>query len=191
MEMAKKFDVTEAKKIWDYFQRFAEYSDLKDLYGKCIPELAKFEQKMINQQNEFQRMEEVIARFDQHLTTKASKMNVSELRDFVDANFVKNDDQKDFISKIDSIINSQADDYKQSRQALQDTRKQLEAKINAELQKLYRKIDGSHLENEAVGPNIQISTNNFDKQEFIDKLAKKSNKTDIEMIFRQIKTMHK
>lgn len=37
---------SDAKKIWDYFTRFAEYSDLKDLYNKVIPELAKFEQKI-------------------------------------------------------------------------------------------------------------------------------------------------
>ena len=29
-------------------QRFAEYNDLKDLYNKCIPELSKFEQKIIS-----------------------------------------------------------------------------------------------------------------------------------------------
>ena len=29
--------------IWKYFERFAVYEDLKDLYSKTIPELAKFE----------------------------------------------------------------------------------------------------------------------------------------------------
>jgi hypothetical protein len=36
-------DKSDGVKIWKYFQRFAEYSDLKDLYNKCIPEMAKFE----------------------------------------------------------------------------------------------------------------------------------------------------
>ena len=41
-----KMDKSDATKIWTNFQRFAEYNDLKDLYTKCIPELAKFEQKI-------------------------------------------------------------------------------------------------------------------------------------------------
>ena len=48
IEMSVKYDRSEAKKIWEQFQRFAEYTDLKDLYQKCIPELAKFEQKMMD-----------------------------------------------------------------------------------------------------------------------------------------------
>ena len=38
-----KLDITESKKIWEHFQRFAMYNDLKDLYSKCLPEIAKFE----------------------------------------------------------------------------------------------------------------------------------------------------
>ena len=38
----------DGKRIWRHFQRFAEYNDLKDLYNKCIPELVRFEQKIID-----------------------------------------------------------------------------------------------------------------------------------------------
>ena len=47
-EMGQKMDKNDATRIWQHFQRFAEYSDLKDLYSKTIPELAKFEQKIID-----------------------------------------------------------------------------------------------------------------------------------------------
>ena len=43
IEISKKLDQKTANKIWGEFQRFAEYSDLKDLYSKCVPPLAKFE----------------------------------------------------------------------------------------------------------------------------------------------------
>jgi hypothetical protein len=43
-DLSLKLDKNDATRIWKHFQRFAEYSDLKDLYAKCIPELAKFEQ---------------------------------------------------------------------------------------------------------------------------------------------------
>ena len=38
-----KLSVSDGKRIWRHFQRFAEYNDLKELYSKCIPQLAKFE----------------------------------------------------------------------------------------------------------------------------------------------------
>lgn len=34
--------------MWRNFQRFAEYSDMKALYDKCVPEIAKFEQRLID-----------------------------------------------------------------------------------------------------------------------------------------------
>ena len=51
-----KMDNEEGKKIWDNLQRFAEYNDLKDLYNKCIPELAKFESKIIEFHTEVEKM---------------------------------------------------------------------------------------------------------------------------------------
>ena len=39
----KKIDREEVTKIWAYFQRFAEYKDLKKLHTIVIPEIAKFE----------------------------------------------------------------------------------------------------------------------------------------------------
>ena len=50
--LSQKLDVNEGTKFWKHFQRFAEYSDLKSLHNKVIPELAKFEQKIINFESE-------------------------------------------------------------------------------------------------------------------------------------------
>lgn len=47
-ELELKMNVEEGKKMWAHFSRFAEYRDLKELYQKVLPELANFEQKMIN-----------------------------------------------------------------------------------------------------------------------------------------------
>ena len=63
-DMLLKLDKNDATAIWKYFQRFAEYDDLKELYGKCIPELAKFEQKMIDYTTENEKQKIIIKRFD-------------------------------------------------------------------------------------------------------------------------------
>ena len=42
-EMDNSFTKTDGQRIWRAMQRFAEYNDLKDLYERCIPQIAKFE----------------------------------------------------------------------------------------------------------------------------------------------------
>ena len=42
-QINRKIEVQALNKIWDHFQRFAEYKDLKQLHGIVIPEIAKFE----------------------------------------------------------------------------------------------------------------------------------------------------
>lgn len=37
----------ETIKIWKNFNKYAEYSDLKDLYNKVFPEIRKFEERLI------------------------------------------------------------------------------------------------------------------------------------------------
>ena len=43
IEVSKRLSVKDGTRIWRHFQRFAEYSDLKTLYQKFIPELVKVE----------------------------------------------------------------------------------------------------------------------------------------------------
>ena len=45
-ESGKKLTIQDGQRIWKHFQRFAEYDDLKDLYQRCIPQLANFESKV-------------------------------------------------------------------------------------------------------------------------------------------------
>lgn len=56
MEIGQKLDQSDAKKIWAHFQRFAEYSDLKDLYNRTLPEIAKFEQKIFDFTSDYERI---------------------------------------------------------------------------------------------------------------------------------------
>ena len=42
-----KVERKEIRNLWQYFDRFAEYTDLKELHAIVIPEIAKFEAKII------------------------------------------------------------------------------------------------------------------------------------------------
>lgn len=100
MEAQSKLDKNDAKQIWSHFQRFAEYKDLKDLYHKTLPEIAKFEQKIINFQAENDKHIDIINRFDEHLTQKSSKQAIVELYDYIKDKCIKHQDQNAFVEKI-------------------------------------------------------------------------------------------
>lgn len=45
--LAGKTSVEETQQVWDNFNRFAFYEDLKDLYNRTLPELSRFEERLI------------------------------------------------------------------------------------------------------------------------------------------------
>ena len=73
-QIETKVPLTDGKKIWANFQRFAEYNDLKDLYGKIMPEIGKFEDRMIAFDLRIVQQERILHRFDELMSTKASKI---------------------------------------------------------------------------------------------------------------------
>lgn len=34
--------------MWNHFRKYCKFDDLKDLYNKTVPEIQKFEQKIID-----------------------------------------------------------------------------------------------------------------------------------------------
>lgn len=82
--MNGKFDsiltLEDGKKIWRHFQRFAEYNDLKELYTKCIPQLVKFESKLIEQADYLEKFNHILSKFDQDLITKADKITMIQFK---------------------------------------------------------------------------------------------------------------
>lgn len=69
----------ETLRIWKNFQNYAEYTDLKDLYAKTLPELRKFEDRLQVFQAEQLKTQTIIARFDEVLGDKASKQSIREI----------------------------------------------------------------------------------------------------------------
>ena len=83
IEVDMRITKKEGQRIWQHFDRFAEYSDLKDLYAKCIPELAKFEQKIIDYEGELRKLELIIRKFDETLSIKCNKTVVDKLYEYI------------------------------------------------------------------------------------------------------------
>ncbi len=78
--------------MWANFSKFAVYDDLRDLYQRCIPAISSFEDKLKLQKDELTRFQEIIIRFDEHLTAKAAKVHLDEFKAVVRNNYLlKND----------------------------------------------------------------------------------------------------
>ena len=78
-DMQAKLTVSDGKRIWRHFQRFAEYNDLKLLYNKFIPELAKVEYKIYDFTLEMDQAKLIIRRFDETMAHKAEKVSIDQL----------------------------------------------------------------------------------------------------------------
>ena len=74
-----KVDVEEANRIWDNFQKYAMYDDLKDLYTKTIPEIKRFEDKIVEFSIEQEKTEIIVRRFDEIMSEKASKIYLKDV----------------------------------------------------------------------------------------------------------------
>ena len=79
-EIQRKVERDEIKKLWDHFQRFAEYKDLKHLHSIVIPEIVKFEQKIINNDKKLNQYDEIIRNYDEVIQTKFSKISFNEYK---------------------------------------------------------------------------------------------------------------
>ena len=74
-----KVDVEEVRRIWDNFANYALYDDLKDLYAKTMPEIKKFEDRIIQFSLDLEKIDIIMRRFDEIMTEKASKMDLRDL----------------------------------------------------------------------------------------------------------------
>ena len=79
VELKEKASNEETGKIWEHFRDYAEYKELKILYAKVSPEMAKHEQNMIEHRSEIKRFSEIISRFDEVISDKSSKQDFRSL----------------------------------------------------------------------------------------------------------------
>lgn len=77
--LKEKVDFEELGKVWKNFEKFAMYDDLKDLYMKTVPEIFRFEGKIEEFKRDIEKQNEILLRFDEVLSEKASKANMRDL----------------------------------------------------------------------------------------------------------------
>lgn len=78
-KLRSKCGVEEAKQIWNNFGRYALYEDLKELYQKTVPEIKRFEERLVNFSVDMTKADSIMRRFDEVMLEKASKVDLREI----------------------------------------------------------------------------------------------------------------
>ena len=79
-KLKSKCSIEEAKNIWNNFGRYSLYDDLKELYKKTVPEIKRFEERLVQFTIEMAKADSIMRRFDEILTEKASKQDLREIQ---------------------------------------------------------------------------------------------------------------
>ena len=59
-QLAFKIELDALKPLWKHFDRFSLYDDLKQLHNKVMPELVKFEDRLINFYKEIDNVKAIV-----------------------------------------------------------------------------------------------------------------------------------
>ena len=86
-QLDEKIDTTFLDPLWDNFARFALYEDFKDLYNKVMPEIKKFESRIIIIDKELNKNNEIIQEFDKSISQKANKVSTRDFEKYANENF--------------------------------------------------------------------------------------------------------
>ena len=83
-------------KIWKHFERFALYSDLKELHNLVIPEIGKFENRIISFNTEIEKTNLIIEQFDHSIAQKSNKVTLRDFQKEVEKVYSTKSDIKTF-----------------------------------------------------------------------------------------------
>lgn len=142
-----KLDKREGTKIWKHFQRFAEYDDLKDLYNKCIPELAKFEQRIFDFQAENEKVTLMMRRFDEVISSKTNKAAMKDIYEYMETNYMPVKKENELKEKVEVQLKGFTHKIKEQSDMIELVGKSFNQKIAREIKKA-----ASHLQQ--VNDNI-------------------------------------
>eukprot|EP00347_Sterkiella_histriomuscorum_P012456 403368505 len=183
----------ETLRIWNNFQNYAEYSDLKDLYQKVLPELSKFEDKVQELTTDCEKVSEIVRRFDEVLSEKASKQNIDDIQIQL-KEYVTQERLWNYKNENDKRI----DECFKKYDHLEETLDILGQNISKDIYAAVKKAT-SHLNNKQMSKSNMFSISEeelralieakVDKQEFQVLCLQKSNKQDTQQLIQWIEAL--
>ena len=94
----------EGQKLWANFKKYAQYDELKELYRKTMPAISSFEDKLKENNDHNERIDQMMRRIDEVLCQKADKTLVAEFRDYSERSFSTKEDSAQVRTQVDTQI---------------------------------------------------------------------------------------
>lgn len=145
-KIEQRLTKSDGQRIWKHFQRFCEYEDLKDLYTKVIPEIAKFEEKILGFQLAIDQSNTIIRQFDENLTQKCDKLALKQMRKYVDCTFAEKSANEEYLKKAQQSMKDQSAQMKDINAKFKDLTEKLQKDILREVRKSTAGLGTSYFE---------------------------------------------
>ena len=199
-----KATVEETQQIWDNFNKFAFYEDLKDLYNRTFPELARFEERLIKFNSHLEKNDIILRRFDEVISEKSSKVDLKELEKLVKTSYTPLDKFNDENEVLNDRISSLSDKNREIEKSIDMMGKNISKDIYSAVRKATANMKAQN--NTGGGDNIaefgpegnrntddlkSILLTKADKFELETLSLLKANKCDTELSFKWLDLMHK
>ena len=141
--LALKIELPALDPLWKHFERFSLYDDLKTLYGKVIPEIAKFEQKIINFNTTIEKNHLIIREFDNSMSQKVNKVTLQEFQHYAETTFARKTDSQTYLDKFFKDIAWIKEQSVKNTQTLVDFNSDLDRRILKEVHHATQKFKKS------------------------------------------------
>lgn len=153
--MSDKVGQHDLIKIWKHFDRFALYEDLKELHQKTLPEIIKFEQRIIDFKNELNTQTQIIGRMDTVMSTKSSKIAIKQIYDHLEDNYMLKKTNDQFLLQANKHMDKVAKDSEEYTKLFKNMSNQIQIIVNREVQLATLHLNSSEFEQQANGVVIK------------------------------------
>ena len=196
-EIESKVGVEEGQSLWANFAKFAVYDDLKDLYHRCVPAIASFEDKIHGHRDELARMQEIIRNFDGLICDKPSKEQLNLLREYCNDTFILKQENETF--KENSLVSFEGFEVKivKLEELVKSTNKAMQKELFSAVRKaigqLQSKEDNSGgLDPVEITETMRKMLHTKANVEVVQRIEEsKASKVDCEMLLRWVDLLHK
>ncbi|CDW78660.1 UNKNOWN [Stylonychia lemnae] len=194
----EKASVNQMSELKEYMiEKYALTSTLRDLRKEVVPLVQEFKKKMEIHDESYVQMKEMVRRFDEVLSEKASKMAINELQFHVEQHYVK----KKYWDKLQEEINKTIEQQQNTVKLMQESVRMFEVNMSEEISNAVKKALAKAMANyERV---LNQFSKFFDQEELNKTLERKvdvevvqtlqdikANKVDLEGCLNLIESLH-
>ena len=195
-ELETKMTNKEGLKLWANFRKYAQYDELRDLYRKTLPAISSFEDKLKQNNDHNERIDETCRRMDEVICNKADRTALKEFREYCTDNYIS----KNANDKTQTMIETRITDFGERCAEMESMTKFQAKQLQKEMYSAVRRTMNQAQQKEENQPVSMATVVDHVKKVVSDKadrsvmdnvVMEKANKVDTEMCLRWVDLLHK